>query len=297
MNRLKLKDLPDEELIQPGTAGCKGCGATLALRLATKALGKNTVMVNATGCITVSMMYGSPCFPFIHVAFENAAAVASGIDVALRRLGRRENINVICFAGDGGTADIGIQALSGAIERGHKFTYICYDNESYMNTGGQRSGTTPWGTQTTVTPYGKNWSRLQRPLYLKKDLPRIISAHGVPYVATASIAYPIDYIQKVKKALSFDGPTYIHVHTPCPPGWGFNENLTIKVARLAVQTGMFSLYELENGEMNLTLKVVNRRPINEYIKLQRRFNHLTEIETTKLQNWIDEYWKEVIKGV
>lgn len=294
LNKLTLRDISDEELVLPGTSGCIGCGANLALRLSAKILGKNTIMINATGCTTVNVMYGATAFPFYHVAFENAASVASGIDAALKRLRKRDDINLVCFAGDGGTADIGFQALSGAIERGHKFTYMCYDNESYMNTGGQRSGTTPWGATTAVTPMGKFWEKLQRPPYLKKEMPKIIAAHGAPYVATASIAYPIDFMGKVKKALAVNGPAYIHIHCPCPTGWGFPENSTIKIGRLAVQTGAFILYEIDKGKLNVTVRIACRKPIQEYIKLQRRFAHLTQENIMQLQKWIDQRYQDFL---
>jgi len=288
LKKLSLKGLPDEEIRFPGTLGCPGCGADLALRQASKVLGKNTIMVNSTGCLYVNVLLGATNFPFYHVAFENAASVASGIDVALRSLQKRDDTHVVCFAGDGGTADIGLQALSGAVERGHRLLYICYDNESYMNTGGQRSGTTPWGASTAVTPPGRNWDRLQRPPYLRKDMAKIIAAHGAPYVATASIAYPIDFMQKISKALSINGPTYIHVQTPCPSGWGYPENLTIKVSRLAVQTGVLTLYETEHGRLSITLRISKRKPIEEYTNLQKRFAHLSKEGIRKLQGWVDE---------
>jgi pyruvate ferredoxin oxidoreductase beta subunit len=293
-----LSNIPlgDEELIQPGTASCPGCGALLALRLAMKVLGKNTILVNATGCMTVALMYGAIECPSVHVSFENAAAIAAGIDVALKRMNKRNHYNIVCFAGDGGTADIGFQSLSGAIERGHDFLYICYDNEAYMNTGGQKSGTTPWGATTSFTPYGKVWEKLQSPLYLRKEMAKIVVAHGVPFVATASIAYPLDYVKKINRALTFKGPTYIHVHCPCPVGWGFPENLTIKIARLAVETGIFPLYEVVNSKLKITVPF-KRKPVMEYFKIQRRFSHLTEIEVEKIQKWIDERWKKLEEKV
>jgi pyruvate ferredoxin oxidoreductase beta subunit len=293
LKRLTLKDLEDDEQILPGTMGCQGCGGELALRQATKAFGKNTIMVNATGCLCVNVLMGATKFSFFHVAFENAAAVASGIDTALESLKKRDEYNLVCFAGDGGTADIGFQALSGAIERGHRFLYICYDNESYMNTGGQKSGTTPWGAKTSVTPSGKYWKNLQRPPYLRKDMPKIIAAHGAPYVATASIAYPLDYIKKIKKALSINGPTYIHVNAPCPIGWLFPENLTVKIARLAVQTRIFPLYETELGKIKITVPIPHEKPIKEYLKLQHRFAHISEKDMDDIQSWVDKRYVEL----
>jgi pyruvate ferredoxin oxidoreductase beta subunit len=288
---LSLKELPDEELFELGSTSCAGCGAALAARLAMKVLGKRTIMVNATGCMTVSyaIPYSPPLFPFIHVLFENTGSVLAGIDAGLKVLGKRIGVTLLGFSGDGGTADIGLQALSGAIERGHRFLYICYDNEAYMNTGGQRSGVTPYGALTATTPLGKKSIGESRPMHLRKEMAKIIAAHGAPYVATASIAYPIDYMNVVKKASEIDGPTYIHVLCPCPPGWGFPENLTIKVARLAVETGMWILYDIENGQFKVRRKIAKRKPVIEYFKLQRRFRHLIENESElqKIQKFID----------
>ena len=183
--------------------------------------------------------------PWMHVAFENAGAVASGVESALRIQGK-DDINVIAFGGDGGTVDIGLQSLSGAMERGHNLTYICYDNEAYMNTGIQRSGATPYGASTTTSPKGSGSFGEDKP---KKDMPMIMAAHGIPYVATASIAYPEDFVNKVKKAAAIKGPAYIHLHQPCTTGWGFASEKTIEMGRLAVETGSWILYEVENGEL------------------------------------------------
>ena len=196
-------DIPKEEFLAPGHRGCAGCGASIAVRLALKALGKDTVAVSATGCLEVmTTPYPETSWeiPWIHVAFENAGAVASGVESALRIQGKKSN--VIAFGGDGGTVDIGLQSLSGAMERGHNMTYVCYDNEAYMNTGIQRSGATPFGASTTTSPAGKASFGENRP---KKNMPMIMAAHGIPYVATASIAYPEDYMKKVKKAAEVDG--------------------------------------------------------------------------------------------
>lgn len=190
--------LPEEELLAPGHRGCAGCGATIGVRLALKALGRNTVAISATGClevITTPFPETAWEIPWIHVAFENAGAVASGVESALKAQGKTD-VNVVAFGGDGGTADIGMQSLSGAMERGHNMIYICYDNEAYMNTGIQRSASTPYGASTTTSPHGKDSFGEDKP---KKNVPLIMAAHGVPYVATASIAYPEDFMRKVKK--------------------------------------------------------------------------------------------------
>ncbi len=281
------EELVEEELFAPGHRACAGCGATLAVRLALKALGKNVIVANATGCVEViSTPYPETAWrvPWIHAAFENAAAVASGVEAALKSLGRR-GVKVVAIAGDGGTADIGLQALSGAVERGHDFIYICYDNEAYMNTGIQRSSATPFGAWTTTTPVGRVKRGKDRP---KKDVPAIIAAHGAPYVATASVAYPIDLIKKLRKAAATEGPTYIHIHCPCPPGWRFDSDKMIEVARLAVLSGAWILYEIKNGRLNVTIKPPKRRPVSDYLKMQGRFKHLTDAEIAEIQRTVDE---------
>ncbi len=288
-----LKDVSEEELFAQGHRGCAGCGGTIAMRLALKAAGKNTVVSQCTGCMeVVSTPYPETAWkvPWVHAAFENSASVASGVEAALKALGRKEGVNVIAFGGDGGTVDIGLQALSGAIERWHDMTYICYDNEAYMNTGVQRSGATPYGASTTTSPAGKLSIGNDRP---KKDMPRIVIAHGAPYVATASVAFPIDYMEKVKKALATKGPCYIHVHAPCTPGWGIDNEKTIEVARLAVDTGMWILYEANDGESRITYKPTQQVPVKEYLQMQKRFRHLKDDTIAEIQRDIDKRWKEV----
>lgn len=273
---MRFKDLTDEEQLHYGSNACSGCGAYLGLRLALKVLGKHTIIVNPTGCISACTMLGETKVPFFHPLFGNAGSIVSGMDSGLRILGRRKGKHLLVFGGDGGTADIGLQALSGAIERGHDFIFICYDNESYMNTGGQRSGTTPYGALTSTTPLGRKVQGESRPEHFRKDLPEIMRAHGAPYVATASIAYPLDYMQKVKTASEIEGPTYVHLYASCPPGWGVEPRHSIKVARLAVETGFFPLFELKGGHRTTTVKPRDRKDIREYLKIQRRFRHLTQ---------------------
>ncbi len=282
-----MKDISEVELIAPGHRSCAGCGCILSIRHALKALGKNVVVSQATGCMEVTTTpYPETAWrvPWIHVAFENAAAVASGVSRALKARGKND-VKAVAIAGDGGTADIGLQALSGAVERGEDILYICYDNEAYMNTGIQRSGATPFGAWTTTTPIGTKKRGEDRP---KKDIPAIIAAHGAPYVATASVAYPLDFIRKVKKAASIKGPTYVHVHAPCVPGWRIESNKTIEVARLAVLTGAWALYEIEGGKLNVTFKPPKRKPVAEYLKTQGRFKHLTDQDIANIQRLVDE---------
>lgn len=284
-------DIPKEEFLAPGHRGCAGCGASIAVRLALKALGKDTVAVSATGCLEVmTTPYPETSWeiPWIHVAFENAGAVASGVESALRIQGKKSN--VIAFGGDGGTVDIGLQSLSGAMERGHNMTYVCYDNEAYMNTGIQRSGATPFGASTTTSPAGKASFGENRP---KKNMPMIMAAHGIPYVATASIAYPEDYMKKVKKAAEVDGPAYIHLNQPCTTGWGYDPSITIEIGRLAVETGFWVLYEIEDGEFNVTYRPAERKPVKEYLKPQKRFKHLDDEHIAKIQEYVDAQCEEL----
>lgn len=261
-------------LFKPGHTACAGCGQAIAARLVLEASGANTIVVNNTGCLEVfSARYPESAWnvPWIHSLFENAAAVASGIEAALKFLGKKEGINIIAQAGDGGTADIGLQALSGMWERGHDVLAVCYDNEAYENTGIQRSGLTPLYANTTTSPSGRQ-SR-GNPI-LKKPVPEIARAHGIPYVATASVGYPQDLQRKVKKALSIKGPKYIQIHVPCPLGWRHEPGITYEVAKMAVETGLYPLIEYENGKLIGVRKIAKVLPVEEYLKLQGRFKHV-----------------------
>jgi len=266
---------------------------TIALRHVLNAAGPNTIISNATSCseITTSKY---PCtawgVPYIHVAFECAAAVASGIEAALKS--QKKDANVICFAGDGGTYDIGLQSLSGMLERGHNVLYICYDNECYANTGIQRSSATPYGAWTTTSPGGKAASGNRTG---KKPLVQIVAAHGPKYVATASVAYPSDIEAKVKKALSIKGPKFILIHSPCTPAWKINPEKSIEVARLAVECGAFVICEIENadGKMKTTVNVrPSGKSVREYLKAQGRFSHLNEEQIKEIENRIKKDWDE-----
>ncbi len=277
-----------DEPFAPGHRACMGCGQALAVRLACKAIGWNSIIICATGCIEV---YSSPMpttswrLPWIHTLFENTAATASGVESALNVLRRKgkgpaEKINVVAIGGDGGTSDIGLQALSGALERGHDFTYICFDNEAYMNTGIQRSSATPYGASTTTQPAGK--ASIGQVTW-KKNLPAIAVAHDIPYVATACPSYPFDLMAKVAKAVATPGPAYVHVFSVCPTGWRCSTDITIKIGRLAVQTGVFPLYEVENGQYKLNVSPSQLKPVTEYLKLQGRFRHLSEDSINQIQ--------------
>ena len=262
-----------ETLFKPGHTACAGCGQAIGARLVIDTAGKNTIIANNTGCLEVfSTKYPESSWevPWIHSLFENCSAVASGIESALKYLGKKDSINVIAQAGDGGTADIGLQAISGMFERGHDVLYVCYDNEAYMNTGIQRSGLTPTLTNTTTSPSGTGSLGNPRP---KKPMPEIARAHGIPYVATASVGYPQDVQKKVKKALSIKGPKYIQMHVPCPLGWRHEPGLTFDVAKLAVETGLYPLFEYENNTL-IARKIAKIKPVEEYLKVQGRFKHL-----------------------
>jgi len=276
---------------EPFTAGhraCTGCGEALAVRLACKAIGPNVIVAMATGCMeVVSSQFPHTAWelPWIHTLFENVAATASGVEAAVKvmlRKGARNDrdTKVVAMAGDGGTYDIGLQALSGAMERGHDFVYICFNNEAYMNTGIQRSSATPYGASTTTSPAGKHsigqvtW---------KKNLPAIAVAHNIPYVATASPSDPFDLMEKVKKGVDTPGPAYVEVLSVCPTGWRSPTDLSIRLGRLAVETGVFPLYEVENGQYKLSLDVGELKPITDYMKLQGRFRHLSPDEIDRIQ--------------
>lgn len=262
------------DLFASGHKACAGCGPALTIQAILRATGANVFIANATGCMEViSTQYPQSAWkvPWIHSLFENAAAVASGIEIALKALNRSEEGKVVVIAGDGGTVDIGMQAISGMLERGHDICYICYDNEAYMNTGNQRSGSTPLDASTTTSPFGKRSFGNDRP---KKNMPAIAAAHGIPYVATSSVGYPRDLAKKVQKGVSVSGPAYLQILAPCNIGWGFDSAKTIEIARLAVETGLWMMYEIVDGELTNVMKVRNQQPVEDYLKLQKRFAHL-----------------------
>ncbi|MET1123905.1 MAG: thiamine pyrophosphate-dependent enzyme [Archaeoglobaceae archaeon] len=257
-----------------GHGACPGCGLTIAVKNALKALDGKCFVVNPTGCLEiVSSQYGRNAWgvPYIHSLFENAAAVAAGIEAALRAMGRKDEGKVVVFAGDGATADIGVGPLSGAMDRNHDIIYICLDNEAYQNTGHQQSGLTPPGEATTTTPAGK---LLPGKVGKKKDMVSFALAHGCPYVATSSVAFPADIRRKVKKAANIEGFAYIQIHSSCVTGWGIDGNQSIEVARLAVETGLYPIVEYENGKLVSVRRIKDRKPVTEYLKVQRRFRHL-----------------------
>jgi pyruvate ferredoxin oxidoreductase beta subunit len=289
---------PEVEFVTSGHRACQGCAEILALRLALKVFGEDTVIAMATGCmeiISTPLPTTNWRLPWMHVAFENAAAVASGIESGLKILMEKgkipqKDIHVIATAGDGGTSDIGLQALSGALERGHKFTYICLDNEAYMNTGIQRSSSTPFGAMTTTSPPGKKSIGQSTQ---KKNMPKIVAAHNIPYVATACPSYPFDLLAKIKKAKAVNGPSYIHILSVCPTGWRIPSDEAILYGKLAVRTGVFPLYEVENGKYRITHSPEPLRPVSEYIKGQGRFKHLTDDLIAQIQERVNIDWENL----
>ncbi len=274
-----------ENLYVSGHTACAGCGQSMAVRAVMNAAGENTIATNATGCLEVfSSKAPQSAFgvPWIHSLFENSAAVASGVEAALVQQGEKDKINVIAQAGDGGTADIGLQALSGMLERGQDVLFVCYDNEAYMNTGIQRSGLTPFNASTTTSPSGEKSMGNPRP---KKPVVEICAAHHIPYSATSSIANPKDIEIKVKKALSIKGPKYLQIHVPCPLGWRSSPSLSIEIAKQALNTGLYPIVEYEYGKLVKVRKIPSPKPVSDYLKLQGRFRHIlgNQEELAKVQ--------------
>lgn len=274
----------DDELLSSGHLACAGCGAALAMRYALEALGPRTILVMPACCWSIipgMFPHSALRVPTFHTAFETGAVTAAGVKAALETQGKSD-INVVTWAGDGGTFDIGIQSLSGAAERNDDIIYICYDNEAYMNTGIQRSSATPEGTWTTTTPRGK--------LRSKKNMMAIMVAHGIPYAATASIAYPDDFMEKLKKAARIQGTKFFHVLATCPTGWRIPSNLAVKVARLAVLSNSFPLYEVEDGERYRITVRPRTIPLRDYLRSQGRFQGMSEETISEMQGQVDRNW-------
>ena len=278
-----------------GHKACAGCGGSLAVRAALKVLGKNAVSVLPAGCMSaVGFNFPQLCFSnnSIISTFAGTASMLTGIEAGLRVRGYKD-FTAVGFAGDGGTADIGIQALSGAIDRNDDIIYICYDNEAYMNTGIQKSGLTPYGAKTTTTPAGQNIHGNIRP---KKNMFEIAAAHGIPYAATASIGYLPDFIEKVRKASQIRGTKYIHVIAPCPTGWGIAPDATVDIAREVVDCGLWYLAEYENGEYKLDRKPKEFSDVGEYLRKQGRFRHLTDDDIKIITDSRDKKWEFIEKN-
>lgn len=275
-------------LLSAGHRGCAGCGQMIAARLVADTLGPNTIITNATGClevVTTPYPESSWGLPWIHSLFENAAAVASGIYAALKTQGREKKIKVVAQGGDGGTFDIGFGLISGMWERGENILYVCYDNEAYMNTGAQASASTPWAANTSTTPAGAACDIYGiGSHFMKKDMLAIALAHGLKYVAQTTAAFPLDIVKKVKQAVATPGPSYLQILVPCIPGWKIEPSQTIRLARLAAQTGIYPVVEYVNGQLKEVIKTPAQRPkVEEYLKPQGRFKHLFRDDLGKEQ--------------
>ena len=290
LSEMQVK-VPDEEWMTSGHVACPGCAAPMAVRYALKALGDNTVLIVVASCWSIiagPFPYTAVHVPLLHTLFATGGSVASGVKAGLEARGLKDT-TVLTLAGDGGTFDIGIQALSAAVERNEDFIYMCYDNEAYMNTGIQRSSATPWGAWTTTTPVKHPKDQP------KKDMVAIMAAHRIPYTATATVAYPEDLIRKVQKAKSIRGSKFIHVLAPCPSGWKSEPAQSVLLSRLAVQTCVFPLYEIEHGD-RYTVDVWPKQklPVTEYLRLQGRFAHLTPDAIAQVQECVDFEWDKLV---
>ncbi|MFA5779793.1 MAG: thiamine pyrophosphate-dependent enzyme [Elusimicrobiota bacterium] len=298
-----LKELSKkEELFTGGHRLCSGCGAGIIARQVLLACDKPVVVANATGCLEVATTifpFTAWKVPWIHSAFENAAATISGVETAYRAFKKKgkitDDINFIAFGGDGGTYDIGLQSLSGAMERGHRILYICYNNEAYMNTGIQRSSATPKGAHTTTAPSGK---KSTGKVQMRKDLTAIMAAHNIPYIAQTTLSFQNDLITKVQKALSTDGPTFMNIMQPCRLGWIYPPEETVRLGRLAADTCVWPIYEVENGTYKLNYKPKEKKPVAEWLKSQGRFKHLfspgNENLLKQIQDDVDKNWEKIL---
>jgi len=282
----------EDWLLAQGHTACAGCGSAIAIKLALDALGKDIMVVNATGCSEIyTTPYPRSAFrvPYIHSLFENVPAVASGIAKALEVQGN-DHTKVVCIAGDGSTYDIGFGSLSGMFERNDNVLYICYDNEAYMNTGVQRSSATPLLANTTTSQVGK---KIHGKEQIKKPIVDIAAAHRIPYAASTSIGYHADLQRKVKKAAQIKGARFINIHQPCTLGWRYESQLTVQIARMAVECGLWKMYEVEDFGKKVTVNMQPKfTPVAEYLKLQRRFRHLTDTEIQEIQKRVNEEWSK-----
>jgi pyruvate/2-oxoacid:ferredoxin oxidoreductase beta subunit len=280
------EQIPQEELVTSGHLACPGCAGAMAMRMVLKGLGPQTIVVMPACCWTIiagPWPQSSLKVPLYHTAFETAGAVASGVKAALEVRGDSET-TVMAWAGDGGTFDIGLQALSGAAERNEDFLYCCYDNEAYMNTGIQRSSSTPAGAWTTTTPSNHPEA------HPKKDILAILAAHRIPYAATASVAFPVDLVEKVQKAKAIRGTRFLHILAPCPPGWKYSDESTVEMARMAVHNRTFPLVEVEDGRRWRFTVDHPGGSVEPYLRKQGRFRHLTDEDIAAVQAEVDDRW-------
>jgi pyruvate ferredoxin oxidoreductase beta subunit len=286
---MNVKEIPTEELFKGGALTCAGCGPMIGLKLVLKALGKKTIIISSSGCLTLTATYPYSPYkvPWLHLAIENAGAAATGVLMGMRSQKKEKNVNVVCYSGDGATYDIGFQSLSGMSERYENIIYICYNNSTYANTGYQQSAATPLGAETSTTPPGKELKIGN--VMPRKNMARIMAAHGMPYVATACVSYPIDFIQKLQKAAKINGPKFIDLLCPCPPGWDFETSETVEMGRLMVQSGLWPLFEVDNKQFRISMKP-QMIPIEEAFKKQQRFSHLKPEHIKEIQRIVSTEW-------
>jgi pyruvate ferredoxin oxidoreductase beta subunit len=290
-----VKDVSREELLTGGTYACAGCNAILGLKLALKALGRKTIVVISSGCMTLTASDGFTPYkvPWVHNAIENMAATGTGILAGLKAQKKEKGINILCYAGDGATYDIGLQSLSGMATRYDNILYVCYNNSAYANTGFQNSSATPVGARTTTTPPAK-----KEPMgnsLPRKNMAKIMAAHNIPYVATACTAFPLDYMRKLQKAAKIKGPKFIDLLTPCIPGWYIGDDEGVETGKLMVNTGMWPLYEVENKQFRLTYTPRPRMPVEKALS-QGRYRHLKPRHIKIIQQIVDEEWKLLEAG-
>jgi len=283
-----------EDLLSPGLSSCIGCNAELTLRTVLKVLGPNTILAIPPGCMGGVGVVGwektmGTKVPVFFPLLDNTASMLAGIKLYYERIGRK--VNVVAFAGDGASVDAGFQALSGAAERGDNIIYICYDNEGYMNTGFQRSGSTTKSSWTSTTPVGAVGRGKKQH---KKDMPRIMAAHDIPYLATATPAFMEDLVKKVKKAMTIEnGLSYIHIYNPCSTGWGFDTSQSIHMSREAVKTGLFPLYEVENGKYTINYKNINT-DLEKYLRSMKKYSHISNAEFNEIHEKVNERWERLL---
>ncbi len=286
------RNMPEVEWVESGHKACQGCGAAIGMRHALRALGRGTSVVISACCGTViegESPHSAVRMPVLHTALETAAAAASGVRAAQRAKGRSEETRVLAWAGDGGTFDIGLQALSGAAERNEDIIYVCYDNEAYMNTGIQHSSSTPQGAWTTTTPASAAEATP------KKDILRIMADHSIPYAASASVGFPDDFYQKMCRAKEMRGTRFIHILAPCPSGWKTAPSKTVSLGKLAVQTRIFPLCEVERGRWKIHKRPARAKPVREYLELQGRFRHLDDAAVEAIQQSVDARWRFLLR--
>ncbi|MFH1240291.1 MAG: thiamine pyrophosphate-dependent enzyme [Candidatus Diapherotrites archaeon] len=289
-NEIKvIKDVPKEELITGGTFACGGCGAVTGIKFTLKALGKNTIMVNSSGCMTLTALYPFTPYkvPWVHLAIENAGSVATGILMGLKAQGKDKDTNVVVYAGDGATYDIGFQSLSGAADRKENFIYVCYNNSFYSNTGFQRTGATPLLSETTSTPLPN--------ILPRKHMAKIMVDHECEYVATACTSYPLDYMNKLREASKYKGVKFIDLLCPCVPGWELKPGMSYEAGKMMVDTGLWPVYKVVKGQFEVTIKP-KMLPVRQAFEMQGRFGHLKDEHFKRIQDQVDKEWAHFEKG-